>query len=422
MPRSADQNSRAERPLDITCDRRRFCALGLLALIACCGAPAAALGGCAPGAETGSSPSGASSAAQAASDALPSNAEGASQPDTIALTDSVGRTVAVPACCTRIAALDSFSGEALVMAGAGPLVVAVPRGVASDTILLQLYPDLATVPSPQSGGTVNVESLWALDPDVVLVKPSLYYSQEEIGKLDKLGMPYLVIDYLTIEEQLAALEMIGSILPSEQAQRMAAIVSTYRSGVERVEACAARIPDDERLRVYHAINQAVITDGPSSIGADWITRVGGIDVSAVSLGADGGTEASASSDRGDYQATLEQVFVWDPDIVICNEASTATYLLSDSKWAGLRSVADGRVYNIPVGATRWGQRGSVETWFAMMWLGTTAYPEYYGEIDLREEVAAFYGTVLGIDVDDALYEQMLSGQGMRKQATGKSVS
>ena len=86
------------------------------------------------------------------------------------------------------------------------------------------------------------------------------------------------------------------------------------------------------------------------------------------------------------------------------------------------AVADGRVYNIPVGATRWGQRGSVETWFAMMWLGITAYPEYYGEIDLREEVAAFYGTVLGIDVDDALYEQMLSGQGMRKQATGKSGS
>ena len=45
----------------------------------------------------------------------------------------------------------------------------------------------------------------------------------------------------------------------------------------------------------------------------------------------------------------------------------------------------------------------------------------------HQHVVARFGvgereTVLGIDVDDALYEQMLSGQGMRKQATGKSVS
>ena len=336
----------------------------------------------------------------------PSSAPSSSQAAATAIVDSAGRSVAVPAHCTRIAALDSFAGEALVMAGAGPLMVAAPAGVASDVILRQIYPDLADVPAPMSGGTVNIESLWALEPDIVLVKSSLYNSTEEIAKLDKLGIPYLVVEYSTIEEQIAALEMIATILPDEQAQRMDAIVRAYRDGVARVEADAARIPEGETVRVYHAINQAVITDGAASIGADWIARTGAIDVSA---------QDSITADAGDYQATLEQVFLWDPDVVICNESSTAAYLRTDAKWEGLRAVMDERVYAIPIGATRWGQRGSVETWFAMMWLGTTIYPDHFADIDLRAEVDAFYGDVLGVEVDDELYAQMLSGEGMRKK-------
>ena len=329
------------------------------------------------------------------------------------VTDSVGRTVAVPVACERIAALDSFAAEALVMAGAGPNMVAAPNGVSSDVILRQVYPSIVDMPAPMSGGSVNIESLWSLKPDVVLVKSSLYYSKDEIAKLDKMGVPYLVVGYSTIEEQIAALEMIGSFLPGEQSERMAKIVGAYRDGVSRVEACAAKIPPSDVVRVYHSINQAVLTDGSSSIGADWISRTGAVNVSA---------NEAPTTDRGDYRATLEQVFLWDPDVVICNEATTVDYLLSDSKWTGLRAVTERNVYPIPIGATRWGQRGSVETWFAMIWLGKQVYPGYYADFDLQGDVVAFYRDVLGVEVDDALYEQMISGRDMRKRPTGEGGS
>lgn len=327
----------------------------------------------------------------------------------VQVTDSVGRTVDVPANCSRIAALDSFSGEALVMAGAGPLMVAAPNGVKSDVVLKQIYPDIDNVAVPISGGAISIESLSALSPDVVLVKTSLYYSKGEVGKLEKLGIPYIVIGYATIEEQIEALETIQKILPSNQADTMGKIVATYQDGVSRVDQCAARVPDSEKVRVYHAINQAVVTDGASSIGADWIARTGAIDVSA---------EEASTGDSGDYQATLEQVFVWDPDMVICNEATTADYLLSDSKWTGLRAVENRQVYPIPIGATRWGQRGSVETWFAMIWLGKLAYPDYFDDISLHAEVVEFYNSVLGVQIDDVIYDKMMTGKDMRKQATG----
>lgn len=72
-----------------------------------------------------------------------------------------------------------------------------------------------------------------------------------------------------------------------------------------------------------------------------------------------------------------------------------------------------QIYNIPVGATRWGQRGSLETFFAMIWLGVTIYPEYYADFDLKKEVTQFYDEILGLKIDDGTYDKMLSGSGIR---------
>ena len=331
--------------------------------------------------------------------------------DTKVIVDCLGREVTVPAECVRIAAIDSFAGEAMVMAGAGPLMVAAPNGVSSDVILQWVYPDLVNVMSPKSSSTLNIEALTAVQPQVALIRSSTYYATDEIAKLDRIGLPYLVIEYQTIEDQIFALEMIGSILPAEQAAKMAKIVATYRDAVARVEAVAATIPEAERVRVYHAINSVTVTDGATSIGADWVSRVGAIDVSAGE---------ATNTDRGDYTATLEQVFVWDPDFVVCNEANSMDYLLSDGKWVGLRAVMEGHVYNIPIGAGRWGQRGSLETWWAMIWLGKLVYPEYYAGFDLKAEVTAFYGDMLGVEVTDELWEDILAGRDLRKHATGEN--
>lgn len=324
--------------------------------------------------------------------------------ESISVTDGVGRVVEIPAGLNRIAALDSFASEAVVMCGAGSQLCGCPAGTKSDEILCEIYPGLSEVPVPLSGGTVNIESLAASDPDVVLVKSSLYYSEGETEKLDKMGIPYLVVEYSTMDEQIAALEMIGKVCGGSGEQKMADICDYYRESIERVSACAARVPENERVKVYHAINEIVRTDGAQSLGADWISCVGAIDVSAGEDVAEGET---------DYTASLEQIYLWDPDVVICNSAGTTDYLMSDSKWQGLRAVQEGEVKSIPVGATRWGQRGSVETFFAMMWLGCTIYPDYYSEIDLKSEVVSFYSDVLGVDVSDEDYAKILSGEGMR---------
>ena len=323
------------------------------------------------------------------------------------VTDCVGREVEIPSDPQWIAALDAFSGEVLVISGAGDKLASAPNGVRMDLILQEIYPPLADASVPMSGGTVNAESLLALSPDLALVQGrTIYANKDEVAKLDKMGIPYLVIQYTTMEEQIYAMELLGDILGGKPQERLEQLVDYYRDVIGRAESIAAAIPEEERLQIYHSINEITRTDGVDSLGKDWIECVGAIDVSAQA--------GFFSNDKGDYTASMEQIYAWDPDVIICSEVETADYIMTHDKWSGLWAVRENQVYNIPVGATRWGQRGSLETYFAILWLGRTLYPEtYYKDVDLKQEVFNVYENILDFQLDDETYEKMLSGRGLR---------
>lgn len=243
-----------------------------------------------------------------------------------------------------------------------------------------------------------------LKPDLILLKGAMYENESERAKIDKLGIPYLVIKYKNMQEQIYAIKIIGDAVGGQCQEKAYAINDYYQKTIKMAHNLSEKIPKEKQLRVYHAINEVVRTDGLDTLGYDWITCVGAVDVSA---------QGNLNFVDEDYFAGMEQIFAWNPDIVICNEASTMNYLLEEPKWKGIRAVRDKRVYNIPVGATRWGQRGSLETFLAILWLGKTIYPEYYRDVDLKKEVCSFYQNYLGIELDDATYQLILSGDGIR---------
>ncbi len=322
------------------------------------------------------------------------------------VTDSEGRSVDVPADPQSIAVFDSFSGELVVMIGAGPRACGMPAGVMSDTILQMIYPELTTAPVSLSGNTVNVETLAAQSCDVALVKSTL--SDEERAKLDRFGIPYVVVDYVTVEEQIEAVRLVGTVCAGEAAERAEALAGYYEGILDLVRTRAELVDEADRVSVYHSINTALLTDSEDSLGRDWV-ELAGCGCASASSQATSGT---------DYTATLEQIYNWDPDVVICNVATTADEIAADPQWSGISAVTSGRVYNIPIGATRWGQRGSVETYLAMLWLGCTVYPDIYQDVDFKQEVVGYYRDYLGIGVDDQLWGQIVSGEGIRSSGSG----
>lgn len=325
---------------------------------------------------------------------------GAVQPridgEAIQVTDSTGRTVEMPKDPQAIAVFDSFSGELAVLAGAGPKLTGVPAGTKSDEILQMIYPELESITS-MSGNAINLETQVASEVDVAIVKSTM--NDDQCKKLDAMGIPYIKVGYTDVPEQIEAIRLVGSVCGPEASEKAEAIASYYQQTVDMVGERVSELSDGEKVRVYHSINDALMTDSSESLGASWIGLTGCIDVSG---------EQAATSDS-DYDATLEQIYRWNPDLVICNVAQTADDIRTDAAWSGMPVVREGKVLNIPIGATRWGQRGSVETWFAMLWLGCQAYPELFSDIDFEQTVKDAYADLYGVEVDDALYTQMLEG-------------
>lgn len=338
----------------------------------------------------------------------PAGTDAVQPTETQTVEDMAGRQVEIPAEPQHIAALDSFSGEVCVLSGVGERLFGAPGGVISNQLLIRLYSELPSI-ERLSGNSVNAETLMAGDVDVVLVKSDLYTGSSETEKLERLGIPFVVVGYGTVEEQMEAIRLVGKVCGGDAAERAGAIADYYEQTVELVERRAAQVPQEERACVYHSVNGALTCDGAGSLGEDWIARTGAVSVSA---------QESPTGNSGDYEATLEQVYSWDPDLMICSSAAAAKEFQTEARWSGLGAVAEGKVRGLPVSSSRWGQRGDPETFLAMLWLGKELYPELYADIDLKETVTSYYRDIIGLEIDDETWKQILAGEGLRAQGSG----
>ena len=322
----------------------------------------------------------------------------------LSLVDSLGRTVMIPAHPERVAALDPLAGQAMIMLGCGERMISTVGGVQRDLLLQAIYPPLAEIAVVKENGAVNAESVLLLKVDLIFVKSDMYSNAADREKLEQLNIPFVVIDYRTIAEQQEALSMIGLAL-GEQA-RMDNYLRYYRDIVSSVSSITAQFAVEDRPVVYHAINEAVRTDIPGSFGADWTTLAGAFNVSV---------ERGIFSAGSEY-TTLEEIFRWDPDLIVCNETGVDDYIRASAQWTGMRAVREGRVYQIPIGVSRMGHPNSIETPLAMLWLAQLLYPEHFVELDFEAELQDFYANHFDFVVDQDTINNIIAGRGIRPAA------
>jgi len=87
--------------------------------------------------------------------------------------------------------------------------------------------------------------------------------------------------------------------------------------------------------------------------------------------------------------------------------------MTNSQWSPLKAVKDNRVYQMPIGISRWGHPGGLETPLAIMWTAKELYPEQFKDLDIREEARSFYQTFFNYQVSDKMLTNILNGKGMR---------
>jgi len=112
-------------------------------------------------------------------------------------------------------------------------------------------------------------------------------------------------------------------------------------------------------------------------------------------------------------ADIEQILIWNPDVIIVNEDGVAKEILNDKKWSPIKAVQNKKVFSIPVGISRWGHPGGLETPLAILWTAKTVYPILFSDIDLKKEMSSFYNTHFNLSLDEEMTNKILGNQGMR---------
>ncbi|MGR6837036.1 ABC transporter substrate-binding protein [Syntrophomonas erecta] len=322
--------------------------------------------------------------------------------NTITVVDSVGREVVVPANTERIACLCPESGHAMVMYGKGDNIVAAVGGMQRDLLLLKMHPHIKDVPVPKSSGVINIETLATCKPDLVFVKGDTVNNEAEIHKLNKAGIPFLTVEFNSIKDQQQVMAMIGKTVGSEA--KAARYNQYYNDCIERVQQRVKDIPAEKRVRIYHSLNEATRTDSLGTLPADIMEAAWVIDVSV---------QEQLKVMDGKHFASLEQIMLWDPDYILCNDYNVVGYIRDHEQWAPLKAVKNNRVLALPNGVSRWAHQSSLETPLAVMWIAKTIYPHLFTDLDMEKETRYFYKEFFNWDLDNETIQNILNGQGMR---------
>ncbi len=326
------------------------------------------------------------------------------------LSDSLGRQVVIPSRVDRIACMYAFTGHVVAMLGKADHIVAVSNGLKRDVLLSEIYPAFQDAVVPKFQGAINIEELTGARPDIVFVQSQTGRNSALAGKLDACGLTWIAVDFNTMAEQRKVITLIGRAIGAVD---KAALYNTYYTHcIDRVTQIVSHIPRQRRPRIYHATVEPFRTSSGKSLPADWIHAAGAIHVA---------TQNNTLKLTESHQVSMEQILLWHPDIILANEPGVVDIIKKSPKWDSLNAVKHNCVYQLPIGISRWGHPGSLETPLAILWAAKTIYPEKFRHIDMENEIKQFYKTFFKYPLSDKMVKQMLNGKSMRLNKNRKAL-
>lgn len=338
------------------------------------------------------------------------NKEPVTNQKTITVTDHSGETVTLPADIQRVAVCDIFplvSVLSVFLDSADKIVAIAPSSMAAaeNGILSELYPEIKNADtSAIAADSVNVEELMKLDPQVVFYNTS----NPQLGDtLKKAGFNAVAIsvnkwDYNAVETLNQWINLLSQIFP-EKANNCFELVSKYsEEAMALVKERTEKLTENEKKNIFFLLQygeDSIVTTGLKSFGQWWSDAIGAKNA------------ATELTDVNSGKITLEQVYKWNPDIVLVTNFTP--YFPEDLygnkvgsyDWSGIKAVQNKAVYKMPLGMYRSFTPG-IDTPITLMWIAKTVYPELFEDIDITEKTVNYYKNIFGVDLTEKQAESI----------------
>lgn len=314
------------------------------------------------------------------------------------VTDSAGRKVEVPDKVERVFAAGPPASILIYMLAPEKMTGwPDPPRAEERPFIAAPYRDLPALGRLTGrAGTANLEVVLKARPDLILdfgsVRDTYVSLANNVQAQTK--VPYILIDG-RFEATPAALRLLGEILDlKERAERQARYVETIFA---EIDAVLKETPIEKRPRVYLARGPDGLETGVvGSINTEIIERAGGRNV------------IEAAGQRGLVRASMEQVIVADPEIVVTWDRNFFERVTKDPLWAGIKAVREKRVYLAPTAPFGWIDRPpSLNRVIGLRWLAGLFYPDRLGP-NLRETAREFYGLFYHVSPSDAELDTLIA--------------
>ncbi|MCH4019637.1 MAG: ABC transporter substrate-binding protein [Erysipelotrichaceae bacterium] len=336
----------------------------------------------------------ASASASASASAIPAE---------VTITDHADRTVTVPTDPKKVAILDIYPLPSLltVYLNSADSIVAmepVSMNAAKAGILSQLYPDILNVNTDiMNGDDVNMEALAALQPDVVFYNAA---KKDEAQQLEDAGLTAVGIsatkfNYDAIKTYQEWMSLLDQIYP-DYAGKRGTQAGDYASQVYNdVQDKVKDVTDKQKvLFLYQYDDTAMVTSSSKFFGQWWCDAVGAANVAQ-----------DVPADNMNAKITMEQVYEWNPDVIIITNFTKTTpddlynNAIGSDDWSSVKAVQDKRVYKMPLGVYRTYTPG-IDTPLTLEWLAQAVYPDLFSDVDVASDVKDYYNKLFGVTLTD----------------------
>jgi iron complex transport system substrate-binding protein len=322
------------------------------------------------------------------------------EPASFIFTDSLGRKVEVPTNITRVALSGPLTQIVLFALCPDKLVgLATDWDSAAEAYIRTDYYNLPILGQIYGGkGTLNLETIAAAGAQIIIdVGETKDNMAADMDKLqEQLNIPTVHIDAYTAGMG-DAYRKLGELLHMESE---AEVLAQYCNRIyTNTLSIMDRVGENGKTRLLYCL-------GDSGIN---VIAKGSYHAEIIDLLADNLAVVNNPSSKGTgNEVDLEQIMLWDPDVILFAPDSIYSTAGANADWADITAIKNGDYYEVPYGPYNWmGFPPSVQRYLGMIWLAQLLYPEV-AQYDVPQEVAEYFDLFYHCDLTPEQYAKLVA--------------
>ncbi len=319
---------------------------------------------------------------------------GQTQSDTVSFTDSAGRTVEIPTQIDRVVGTGPLAQQVLLTFEPDKLV-GLSNKLSSDQAkyLGSEYGNLPVF-GQLYGGDLNKEALASADPQLIIdIGEPKAGNVDDLNNLqDELGVPVIYIS-ATLSDFASCYTTLGQILGNTDrgTELSDYCTKTYQSITDGMQQVT------QKKTVLYCLGD----NGTNVLGK------GSFHAEALELIADNVAQIDGVSSKGSgNEVSLEQIALWNPDVIVFAPDSIYDSVSTADVWSGMSAIQNGTYCEVPDMPYNWmGSPPSINRYLGMQWFANLCYPDVF-DYDMYDVAKEYYKTFYNYDLSQSDYDQI----------------